>query len=491
MTSSDESRTAAEELSSAWKRFRDAMGRRRRAFVTVTVVTFLLIQGVGFFWPATFAAQAAILIQKSRSSAPLDTDPTQSSTVISGAVTEEEVNSEIAILTSREVLAATVAAAGLDRAPQPWYLRLLFLPLRAYDRIYASYHHFTVADDTDRAIRSLGKAISAERLKSSNVLVITLEAHDPKAAEVVLAELLRIYVRHHTEVHFRNQMAPVFSGQADEIQKRLEELQDQLQQAKHQAGTVDAAAERDVQLKIDATLREEADMLRRRLAELDAKLLAFERERNGGGARASVSGPILDGLKAEVNRLELEQVKMESRYREGFPLLEENKKKLERTRQALKDESALVFEHNPTLVALEHDRANAAAERAGVARRLAVLDKQLAASRQRLLGLDTQTTEAERGKLRLRALQDRYLMYLSRGEQARIDTALDESRLTNASVVQAAAASAKPVRPKKSVLLLMSVVGGLLTGLFGCAWMELRAIGLAAILAAIAPPQKP
>jgi uncharacterized protein involved in exopolysaccharide biosynthesis len=491
MTSSDENRTAAEDLSGAWKRFRDAMARRRRAFVTVAVVTFLVIQGVGFFWPATFAAQAAILIQKSRSSTPLDTDPTRGSTVISGGVTEEEVNSEIAILTSREVLAATVEAAGLDRVPQPWYLRLLFLPLRAYDRVYASYHKFTVADDADRAIQSLGKSISAERLKSSNVVVITLEARDPKAAEVVLAELLKIYVRHHTEVHFQNKVAPVFSGQAEEIQKRLEELRGHLQQAKHQAGTVDAASERDVQLKIDASLREEADTLRRRLAELDAKLGAFDRERNGSGARASVGGQILDELKSEVNRLELEQVKMESRYRDGFPLLEENKKKLERTRQALKDESSLVFEHNPTLVALEHDRANAAAERAGVARRLAVLDKQVGASRERLLGLDEQTSDAERSKLELRALEDRYLMYLSRGEQARIDSALDESRLSNASIVQAAASSPKPVRPKKSVLLLVSIAGGLLTGLLGCAWMELRAVGLAAILAAIAPPARP
>lgn len=479
--------SAGGDLGAALARLRAAVVRRKREFLVVWLILFLAIQAVAFFWPGTFAAQAAVLIQKTRSPGPADSDPSRAPTVIAGAVTEEEVNSEIAILTSREVLSATVAAAGLDRVPTPLYLRVLFAPLRWYEELYASYHGIPPLSGADRAIQSLERSISAERLRSSNVVLATLEARDPKVAEVVLDELLKNYLKRHTEVHGRTQVASVFSHQADLLEHQLLEVEESLQRSKHQAGTVDASAERDVQLKIDASLREEADTLRRRLAELDAKLGSLDRESTRDRARDMVSGSILDQLKAEANRLEQEQVKMEARYRPGFPLLEENAKKLERTREALERERGRVFEHNPALVLLERDRAEASAERAGVARRLKVLEEQLRSSRERLLALDEQTTEAIRGKRQARALEERYLLYLQRGAQTQIDAALDENRLTNVSIVQGASASPKPVRPKRTVVLLVSIVGGVLAAILRCAWLELRSLGASALVAALAP----
>jgi len=481
--------SAAEDIAGAIGRFRDALFRRKGELLIVSLVTFLLIQAVGFFWPGTFAAHSALLIQKARASAPLDADPSEPTTVISGGVTEEEVNSEIAVLTSREVLAATVAAAGLDRVPPPWYLRLLFWPLRAYDRLYARYHGIAEPSDTDRAIQGLTRSISAERMKDSNVLVVGLESGDPKVAEIVLNELLKHYMQRHIDVHGRYQVEPLFSTQAGVIERELHEVEESLQQTKREGGTVDAGAERDVQLKSDAALREELDTLRRRLAELDGKLAAYDKELAEGAARQSVSGDILDSLKSEALRLELEQIRMEARYKEGFPLLEENRQKLEKTRQALDEERAKVFEHNPTLVALDQERARTAAERAGVAERKGVLEAQVRQSRERLMDLDRRTTEATRSQRRIKALEERYAMYLSRGEKARIDSALDQGNITNVSIVQAASASPKPVRPKKSIVMAVSLVGGLLVGILRCAWLELRGIGLAAFLAAVAPPK--
>jgi uncharacterized protein involved in exopolysaccharide biosynthesis len=76
------------------------------------------------------------------------------------------------------------------------------------------------------------------------------------------------------------------------------------------------------------------------------------------------------------------------------------------------------------------------------------------------------------------------MMVLSQQERALIDSALDSGKFTNVSVVQKAAASAKPVRPKKLIVLLASVFGGLLLAFVTCVAHEVRSTGLAPLLAA-------
>jgi len=47
----------------------------------------------------------------------------------------------------------------------------------------------------------------------------------------------------------------------------------------------------------------------------------------------------------------------------------------------------------------------------------------------------------------------------------------------------------KPVRPKKTIILLTSLLGGILMGFVVSLWFEIRAMGLARLIAAIAPPE--
>jgi uncharacterized protein involved in exopolysaccharide biosynthesis len=470
-----------------------ALSRRRGTFYAAFATTALVVQLVGFLWPATYAAQAAILVQKARLAAQIDSDPQAATTVVTAGVSEEEVNSEIAVLTSNEVLAATVQAAGLDRVAQPWYLRVLFAPLRAYESLHSWYHGVPAPTAADRAIQGVARSITAERLKDSNVVVITFEAGDPRVAQIALAEVLKQYQDRHISVHGRQDAATFFSGQAELLQKELARDEDELQTLKKGVDAVDVTAERDVQLKLDATLRDEAGSLDRRMAEIEAKLAVYGRRVSdaAGGGSSSEPTPIRDltrnDLKTEVLKLELEQVHLRTRYRDDAPLVVENQRKLEIARRALDDHRKSVFENNPTLAAVDQERALLAAERAGILERRRKLGQQVKESRLRLLQLDEQVTIAARSQRRIRAAEERYMMYLTREEKARIDSALDQGRFTNVTVVQQAVASPKPVRPKKWVILLASLLGGVAVGLFTCVWLEIRAMGLANLLASIAP----
>jgi uncharacterized protein involved in exopolysaccharide biosynthesis len=79
-------------------------------------------------------------------------------------------------------------------------------------------------------------------------------------------------------------------------------------------------------------------------------------------------------------------------------------------------------------------------------------------------------------------------MYLDRTEKARVDAALDGSRVANVSIVQQANASLKPVRPKRLISLIVSLVGGLAIAIAVTAWLELLSMGLTRAIEAALPP---
>jgi uncharacterized protein involved in exopolysaccharide biosynthesis len=79
------------------------------------------------------------------------------------------------------------------------------------------------------------------------------------------------------------------------------------------------------------------------------------------------------------------------------------------------------------------------------------------------------------------------MQYLRRGVEARIDAALDQGKYTNATVVQEAAAESRPLRPRKLIMLVVSLVGGIVAGAAVVVGMELYEFGLESFLGSVAP----
>jgi polysaccharide biosynthesis protein PslE len=487
---------APDELPDVMKRMAASFSRRRRLFVTVFLVSAAIIQAVAFAWPGTFAAHAAILIEKTRYASRLDADPSEPMTTLAQGVTEDEVNSETAVLTSAEVLTATMQNTGLDQAPEPWYLRALFAPLRAYDQAYAWWHEVPTPSRADRTLRALGNAISATRMKDSNVMIVTYEAGDPRTAELVLHELLKRYLDQHLVVHRPMDVHGFFTEQAGLLSGELRGYEEELRRLKQQLGVSEAASERDVALKLDAVLREEEAALQRRRAEIDANMAAYEAKAeivpNRITTTSQQESSTLAELKSSLAQLELEQIRLEARFQPGFPLLAEHERKVAAARRALERERAQLTQAStsaasPVVITIEQELARLTAEREGVLARLGAVRGQLAASRAQLMKLDEAVTEAARIDRLIRTTEQRYMMYLDRQDKARVDTALDQGRFTNVSIVQNATASPRPVRPSKLVSLFVAIFGGLLVAFVTCISLELSSIQPGRLLTSAAP----
>jgi len=486
------------ELADTLRGFARAVGRRRREFVTAFLVVFVAVQLIAFAWPGTYVARAAILIQKNRYGASMAGDPERSPTVVSAGVSEQEVNSELAVLTSREVLTKSMADTGLDQASPGFVTRLVFGPIWLYEDLYAWVHGVPGPTRADRMLRAVESSISVERMKDSNVLVVSFEAGDPAFAQTVLERILANYEAHHVEVHRRSDAAQFFDEQVGELERELERHEDALQKLKREANVADFDGERRAEETIDTGLRAQLIEAQRTLAELDQRIVSHQAmlKREPATMRTGTtegrSDFVLQSLVQEKLVLELERARLLERYKPDSPLLEENERKLATANAAIESESQggtaqTQTAPSPTVLAAARDLARTRVERAGVAERIAQLESQVAASSARMRELDAKALEARRVERLVATSEAKYLQYLKRGTEARIDSALDQGRFTNATVVQQPAAEAKPIRPKKLVSLLLGLAGGLLAGAGYVVWEELRAGGLEALLGSLAP----
>lgn len=487
-----------EELAAAIRRVRDVARRRAATFVAVFAGAALLILLVTFLWPGTFEARGAVLLQKIRSAGAVDYDARQPTTVVSGAVSQEEVNSEMAVLTSREVLKATAEAAGLSRLRPPLYVRIVFAPLRAYEWAYDWWHEIPYPTADERAVLTLADGVSVDRLKESNVLVVSYRSGSPRMAEAVLDELLRNYLDFHLRVHTRVDAERFFTDQAGRLLTEVTTLQDRLSSLRRTLDVADLTAAKEAGMREETALGEEESLLLRRASDTEARLASYRETlaanrssvRTSTTTRANTQG--LDGMRAQVLQLELEQIRLETRYRESAPPLVENARKLEAARQSLQATQQAVAQEstsavNPTAFAIEEESARTAAEAAGIRARLQAVRGQRDRERAALRTLERQALAGDRLELELKSAKDRYAMYLDRAERARVDAALDRTGVTDAAIVQHAAASPKPVRPARLVSFVAAVAGGLIVATLVCAWLELAAGGLAAAIEAAAP----
>ena len=96
---------------------------------------------------------------------------------------QEGINSEIALLTSRAVAEASIAAIGLERL----YPRLAANPPSSGSLL-------------DAAVTRFGKDLGVEPVKLSNVVSVAFDAESPELAKQVLDAVIRLYIAKHTEV---------------------------------------------------------------------------------------------------------------------------------------------------------------------------------------------------------------------------------------------------------------------------------------------------
>lgn len=410
-----------------------------------------------------YEAETKILIQKERADPIVSAESKDDAVSQSDVVTEEELNSELELLHSQNVLRAVVLSCGLDRKWTPRdLLNKFFGPQAENVRI-------------EKAVRRLDSALDdAEISKKSDIIKIPYDSHDPELAARVLKSLDAAYMEQHSKVFRPAGQFQFFDQEAERFKKTLDDAETQLKGFANYQGETSPQVLRDIAL---AKLNDFNGLLHQTksdISENQHRINQLEREsgitpeRLLTQDRSSDDAVLLEQFKSTLLTLELKRTELLTKYQADYPLVQEVDKQITEARnevasaekRPVRDKTT---DENPTYTWIASELAKAKADLAGQQAREIALQRIVKTYESKIHDLEHDGLVQHDLLRKAKTAEDNYLLYQRKREEARISDALDKTRILNISIAEDPVVPALPAHPPILYALLGALLGLTLT----------------------------
>jgi uncharacterized protein involved in exopolysaccharide biosynthesis len=419
--------------------------------ITVTVGSFLL--------PPTYEAKSSLLIKfgreyiyrsevgervsDSRPSIPLNQ--------------EEVINSEIQILTSRDLIEKVITTLEVENI----YPDLVENPSKMMTPLQA-------------AVLQFEEELSVEGIKKSNVIEISFQHKDPRIAAQAVNLLVDFLKEKHLQV-YSDPKSSFLEQQLSAYEQRLKESQNQLEVFKQKYRVFSLEEQRTLLLKQRTDLDTVFKTAQNQVRELQNKLSSVKNQMETVSKDVPLYTEterykIVDDGKAQLLSLQLKEQELLHKYNEDTPLVINVRKEIKIVRNFIKEQEEdlkgkVRTGQNIVYQDLEREMMKTQAELSSQEAKRAALQGQIAQLDREIQSLDLRENELQNLKRELAANERNYKTYLEKVEEALISDDLNRLKMTNISVIQAATAPAKPIKPKKGLNILLGIILGALSGL--------------------------
>jgi polysaccharide biosynthesis transport protein len=470
-----------------------ALFKHKKKIIFTTALGLMGAAAVYAFYPRVYESQAKLLVRYMVERSTVDGDNPGSGTAWMRTGSESVLGSEVEILSSWDLAVQTADAVGVKR----------LLPGAGG----------TPSKEAAAGVVSSGLRIWAQ--KDSNIISVFYKNRDPELATLVLNELVNRYFNKHLEVHRSAGAFDFVTQQTDQVRSRLNQTEDALKDLKEKAGIVSLTDSTTALSNEAGRVEEQLHSAEAELAEQQARIrqLGGSTEEASGPAKVKVALPVTDGSAASpatkdssgekpgpevsvsseppseileqyqvlVSRLpQLRQAKLDllAKYTPQNQMVRANQAEIdevENQRRSLEKR----YPELPSRVApigpsknQQLDPASETAHLAGLQAKkdaLAARLRDVQARMQQLSQLGPQIADLERQK---QLEETNYKYFAATLEKARVDEALDPSKIPNISVVQ------RPSPPifytKKRDKMAMALAGaGLAVGVAFALFKEL------------------
>jgi uncharacterized protein involved in exopolysaccharide biosynthesis len=440
-----------------------------------------------------YKAEAKLLVKVGRESVNLDPTATTGQVIQLGQTRESEINSELEILKSRELALKVVDAIGPEKflmrpdeensgngssagKTPDWKRGFQKKVGGVMNRCVTFLENIglsTPLENREKAVIGLMKKLEIDTQKNTNTLSLSYEGKSPKFAQTVLARLIDFYLDKHITVYRTPGSYDFFDQQAEDLRTQLTRTEEELKNLKNKTGVASLDDQRKIILGRIGTLQQESEgtqtalaISKAKVAELRVKLAGLSPTMVTQETKSS-SNPAVDFIRSKVYDLKLKEQELLSKYTEtSIPVQEVRRQIAEAQAQLAKEEPSrteVTTGINTTHQQLELALFSEMAALSSLEAKARVVNMQLSAARKEVNGINE--TELRLVTLqRELALQDtKYRKYSENREQARIDQAMETTKISNITVVQQATASAEPVKSRKGLNLAL----GFFLGIFG------------------------
>src|SRR5579875_3024483 len=213
----------------------DVAFRRRRTVLRIALLVFGIILLLSVAWPPIYQSSAKILVQDNRAqflvSPTLPSASGNQPAVMVSPVSEQELNSELTLLSSRGLIEQTLADMPTPR-PAASILARALAPLIDVTNLpgwaYRLLHSGPVPTDRQRWALALEHNLSPWVIKRSDLIEVDFRSHDPLWAQRFLTALLAHYLDFHAQLSHDPQAEHFFTIQANLLQHKLDLAEEHL-----------------------------------------------------------------------------------------------------------------------------------------------------------------------------------------------------------------------------------------------------------------------
>jgi len=419
---------------------------RQKKILLLSFVVILL--GIAFSGILTrrYRSQMKILVRRERVDAMVTSQTNAPPQFGRAEVTEAELNSEVELLNSSDLLRKVVIAAGLQNEG-------------------SGDSEVRIAS----AVRGLGGQLHIAPLPKTNVIAVTCESSDPAQAAKILSTLASLYTEKHLEVHRPSGEFKFFDQQTEQYRRGLEHAEQKLTDFTRQHGTVSAQMERDITLQKLSEFEVSYRQTLAAIAETEQRIRALEQQQTSLPGRLTTqvrtSPQLLQQMKSTLLTLELKRTELLTKYEPGYRLVQEMDQQIADTRAAIAaEEKAPIREQttdqNPTSLWVNSEMAKARTDLSALRAKAAATNAILSSYRRSARELQ-ESAVAQQDLLRAaKTAEDNYLLYQRKEEEARINDALDQRGILNVAIAEQPTVPAFPVRSS----LLYGLLGVFLAG---------------------------
>jgi uncharacterized protein involved in exopolysaccharide biosynthesis len=401
---------------------------RQRFVMLITFTLVVLATVVIGLWTPKYDAHMKIVVSRQRSNLIVTSSSAEPVQFSNDQVTEEDMNTEVELLNSEDLLRQVVLSTGLSGKPGP-------------------------ADDPRvqtriaKAVGQLYKNLTIEALHKSNVISVHYRATNPQQAAEVLRALATAYTEKHMESHQSSAEAKFFEQETQQHEQGLNKAQEQLIDFTKGTGIVSADAERDEALRQASTFDTTASQTQAAINETEQRIHVLETQlqdikpRMTTVVRTSDNAQLLEQLKSTLLNLELKRTELLTKYEPTYRPVQELEKQIADTKSAitaeegrpLRDESS---DQNPTYQSIETELFTARAELSGLKARAsaaAAVAEQYHSSAQHLEQKSVVQQDLQRA---VKTEEENYLLYERKREEARMNEALDQRGILNVALAE-------------------------------------------------------
>jgi uncharacterized protein involved in exopolysaccharide biosynthesis len=416
--------------------------------------------------PNVYDAEMKILVNQTRVD-PVLTPDSQAPYRTIGALSEQDLSSEAELLKSRDILEGAVTECSTNKPKQSLWVSIPVVSAFAAEPSKKPPSYDIVA--LSRAVRDLDQRIEAVASKSSNLISVNYSSTNPTGAACILKTVARLYMEKHLAMHRSGGAFEFFKQEADRYKTDLASIERQLAQFGQDQQLVTEGTEKEITVRKLGDYASSLVDTKTEIAATQARIRSLEslststEPRQMKSIRTSPNAALKE-LQTQLVALELKRTDMRQKFNPAYRPLQDIDIQIDELKATIAEVQKTPFveettDANPANDWLRVELAKARSELASL--QASAPAKAHAVKEYRSMALDMDQKNIKRGELvRLqKATEEKFLLYLRKQEDARIEQEMDRQRILNVAIAQDPTV---PILPEPSLLSVKLGFAGLL-----------------------------